>query len=131
MGLTLRYGRDIEHNAILINGAPEIMLHALDADEDFVHMPLVARPWPAAAQAVSKTGGELVAPAAHGLIGDDDTPLGQDQLNIAQTEAEYVMQPNSVADDLGGKPMAVVRVGWQLHAASLGCFQDYGQRRLR
>jgi hypothetical protein len=33
---------DVEHNAILIDGAPEIMLHALDADEDFVHVPLVA-----------------------------------------------------------------------------------------
>ncbi len=94
-------------------------------------MPLVARSWPAAAQAVSKTGSELVAPTAHGLTGDNDTPLGQDQLNIAQTEAEYVIQPNSVADDLGGKPMVVARVGWLPHAASLGCFQDYGQRGLR
>jgi hypothetical protein len=30
---------------------------------------------------------------------------GEDQLNIAQTEAEYVIKPNNVvADDLGGKP---------------------------
>jgi hypothetical protein len=36
-----------------------------------------------------------------------------------------------VTDDLGAKPMAVMRVGPQLHAASLGCFQEYGQRRLR
>lgn len=31
----------------------------LDADEDFVHIPLVARSWPVAAQAISETGGEL------------------------------------------------------------------------
>ena len=78
LGIAAGLNQDIEHNAILINGAPEIMLHALYPDEDFVHMPLVARLRPAAAQAVSKTGGEFVAPAAHGLIGDDDTPLSQD-----------------------------------------------------
>jgi hypothetical protein len=131
LGIAPGLNQDIEHNAILINGTPEIMLHALDADEDFVHMPLVTRSWPAAAWAVGETGGELLAPTAHSLIGDDDTALRQDQLNITQAEAEYVIQPNSVADDLGGKPMAVVRVGWQVHAASLGCFLAYGQRRLK
>jgi hypothetical protein len=94
-------------------------------------MPLVPRSWPAAAQAVGETGGEHLAPTAHGLIGDDDTALRQDQLNITRAEAEYVIQPDSVADDLGGKPMAMVRVGWQVHAASLGCFQAHGQRRLK
>jgi hypothetical protein len=36
-----------------------------------------------------------------------------------------------MADDLGGKPMAVMRVGRQLHAVSLVCFQEYGQCLLR
>lgn len=35
--------QDVEHDAILIDGAPEIVLDALDADENFVHVPLVAR----------------------------------------------------------------------------------------
>ena len=36
-------------------------------------------------------------------------------------EAEHVIQPDSMADDLGGKPMAVMRVGAaKLHAVSLG-----------
>jgi hypothetical protein len=35
----------VEHNTILIDGTPEIVLHAHDPDEDFVHMPLVAWPW--------------------------------------------------------------------------------------
>jgi hypothetical protein len=30
-----------------------------------------------------------------------------------------VVQPHGVADYLGGEPMAIVRVGRQLHAASL------------
>jgi hypothetical protein len=40
---------DVEHNAILIGGAPEMVLHASDSDEDLVHAPLVPRPRPAAA----------------------------------------------------------------------------------
>jgi hypothetical protein len=38
LAIALRLNEDIEHNAILIDGAPEIMLHALDADEDLVHV---------------------------------------------------------------------------------------------
>jgi hypothetical protein len=41
VGIAMGLNEDVEHNAILIDGAPEIVLHALDADEDFVHVPLV------------------------------------------------------------------------------------------
>jgi len=63
------------------------------------------------AQAVGETGGELLAPAAHRLIGDDDTTLGQDQLNIPQAEAEHMVQLDTVADDLSREPMTVMRIG--------------------
>src|SRR5579859_1273169 len=51
---------DVEHNAVLINGAPEIVLHALDPDEDLVHVPLVAGWWPTTPQAVGETRSELL-----------------------------------------------------------------------
>ena len=35
--------RDVEHNAILIHGAPQIVLHTLDLDEHLVQVPLVPR----------------------------------------------------------------------------------------
>jgi hypothetical protein len=60
---------------------------------------------------VGETGGEFPAPASHRLVGDDDATLSQDQFDIAQTEAEHMIQPNRVGDDLGGEPMTVVRVG--------------------
>jgi hypothetical protein len=34
-----------------------------------------------------------------------------------------MVKPHSVADDLGGKPVAVIRVGWQLHQVSLADLQ--------
>ena len=48
---------DVEHDAVLIHGAPKIVLHALDPDEHLIQVPLVtgrgrrrrrrlAKPWP-------------------------------------------------------------------------------------
>ena len=36
VGIAPGLNEDVEHNAILIDGAPEVVLHALDSDEDFV-----------------------------------------------------------------------------------------------
>jgi hypothetical protein len=44
-------------------------------------------------------------------------------LDVPRAEAEYVIQPNSVADGLSGKPMKVVRVGWQCHSVTIVRFQ--------
>ena len=106
------------------------MLHALDADEDFIHVPLVARSGSPASQPVGKTRRELLAPASHRLVGDGDTALSQDQLDIAQAEAEYVVQPDRVADDLGWEPMAVVGIGWRRHPTSLVALGPRCQSRL-
>src|ERR1700683_5066563 len=110
-----RLNQNVEHDTILIDGAPEIVLHAADPDKDFVHVPLVPWPWPAASHVVGKALAEFLAPAPYGLVGDDDAPLGQKQFDVAQAEAEHVVQPHSMADDLRGEAVAVVRVGWRHH----------------
>jgi hypothetical protein len=91
VGIAPGLNENVEHDAILINGTPEIVLHALDPDEDFVHVPLVPWPWPASTQAGSETCSEFLAPAPHRLVGDDDASLSQQQLNITQAEAEHVV----------------------------------------
>jgi hypothetical protein len=73
---------------------------------------------------------ELLAPAPHSLIGDDDAPLGQKKLNVPQAKAEHVIQPDGMADDLGGKAVAVVRVGRRLYTASLARLGPTCQMRL-
>ena len=83
--------QDVEHNTILIDRAPKVLPHALDPDEDFVQVPLVPWPRPVAAQAVSETRTEFLAPASHRLVGDDNAALSQEQLNIPQAEAEHVV----------------------------------------
>src|ERR1700709_2505190 len=71
LAIAPRLNEDIEHHAILIDGAPEIVLHALDADEDLVHVPLVARSWPAASQAIGGRRGGIFSPPPHPLVGED------------------------------------------------------------
>jgi len=71
-GIAPVLNEDVEHNAILIHGTPEIVLHALDPDEDLVQMPFVAGLRPAAAQTVGEALAELLAPPPYRLIGDHD-----------------------------------------------------------
>jgi hypothetical protein len=118
-GIAPLLNKDVEHNAILIHGSPKIVLDALDPDEDLVEVPLVPGPWSAVAHVVGEALAELLAPAPHGLVGDDNAPLSKKQLNIPQTETERMIQPDSMADDLGGKAMAVVGVAWRLHAVTV------------
>jgi hypothetical protein len=63
---------DVEHDTVLIDGAPKVMPHPLDVDEDLVEIPLVSWPWPAA-QAAGNTRGEFLATASHGLEGNDNS----------------------------------------------------------
>jgi hypothetical protein len=52
VGIARGVNQDVEEETILIDGAPEIVLHASNADEDFVHVPLVPL-----AMAVAVAGG--------------------------------------------------------------------------
>lgn len=78
---------------------------AIDTDEYLVEMPGVTRPRPSPAQLASKLGSEFSAPMPNALVGHDRAPLGQDQLDISQAEAEHVVEPHGMADDLGWKPV--------------------------
>jgi hypothetical protein len=120
----------VEYNAVLIHRTPKVMLHALDPDEHLIKVPLVTGPRTAAAQSAREGLAELLAPAPDGLVGDDNATLSQKPFDISQAEAEHVIQPDSVADDLGGKAMAIVWVGWRLHAASFASLQPTCQTQL-
>ena len=49
---------------------------------------------------------------------------------ISKAETEHVIQPDSMADDLGWKPVAIARVGLACHPGSLAGLQPAGQTRL-
>jgi hypothetical protein len=111
--------KDVERNAVLIHGAPKIVLHSVDANEHLIEAPLVPGPRSAETKAVGKGLAEFPAPTLHRLVGDDNASFGQKQFDITQAQAEYVIQPDGMADDLGWKAMAVMPFGRWLHAVSL------------
>jgi hypothetical protein len=41
-------------------------------------------------------------------MADDDAALGEQILNVAEAEVESKVQPDSVSDDLGREPIAMV-----------------------
>lgn len=60
---------------------------------------------------------KLVGPAADGLVADVDSALGQQLFNVAQTQGETVIMPDSEPDDLRAEPVSLVRDG--LHSCLL------------
>jgi hypothetical protein len=54
-------------------------------------------------KAIAKTPAEFLAPAPDRLIRDDNITLSQERLDIPQAETEHMLQPDSMADNLGGK----------------------------
>ena len=59
--------QNVEHNAVLIHGAPQIVQHTPDADEHFIEVPGVAWLRPPPAQPSGEGGTELQAPVPEAL----------------------------------------------------------------
>ena len=97
---------------MLVHRAPEVEQLAVDLQEDLVQVPGVARLRPSPTQPAGELAAELQAPLPDALVADDDAPLGEDQLDVSEAQAEEVLQPDSVADDLGRE--AVPRVGGEV-----------------
>ena len=110
---------DVEHDTMLIHRPPQIVQHTSDADEHLVQVPRVARLRSAPAQPPGEVGTELEAPMPNAFMGHYDATFRQDQLDIAQAEAEDVIQSDRVADDLRRKPMPGIRGVLRIHAGSL------------
>ena len=82
-------------------------------------MPHVTQPALATLQLLCMLGSELPTPLPDGLVGDRDSPLRQEVLNITETQGEPVLQPDAVADDLTREPVAAIAVGVCIHPRSL------------
>ena len=64
-------------------------------------------------------GAELPAPVVDALVGDGDSALRQEIIDVSEAQAEPVVQPDGVADDLGWEPVAAV-AGWgAIHVLTL------------
>jgi hypothetical protein len=91
---------------------------------------LSPRSWLTAVRAFGEVLAKFLVPTPNSLMGGGNTPLGQQELSVSQADAEHVIQPDNMADDLGGKTMAIVRVGRGFHPVSLTGMQSHRQTRL-
>lgn len=80
--------RNIEHEAVLIDGAPQPMFSSRDGDDDFVHMPFVAALGRTTAHRAGELASEFVGPTPDGFIGDVATAGGEHLLDLAQAQGE-------------------------------------------
>ena len=46
-------------------------------------------------------------------------PRGQEEFDLPEAQGEGVREPDGVGDDLGGEPVAVVRIGCSSHRMTL------------
>ena len=85
-----RLHEDVEDVTVLIYGAPQVLLATLDRDEHLVEMPGVSEPATSAPQSARILRTEPSTPLPDGLIGDFDTPAGQQVLHVSEAEREAV-----------------------------------------
>jgi hypothetical protein len=75
-GITAGLYQNVKHVAVLINGAPEIMLFPLDPSEDRVQMPLVTGFRSAPTKILREAHPKLQESPRGALVGDKDAALG-------------------------------------------------------
>ena len=100
----------------------------MDAQKHLIKAPGITWLRSPPTQPSGEVGAEPVAPPADALMRDHDAALGQDQLNIARTEAEDVVESEGVADDLTREVVATVGAGSGRHPISLTQPAPLGQR---
>src|SRR5262245_12507867 len=71
-------------------------------------MPSVGRSRATPTQPSRDCGTEFQHPAPHRFVGDVETSLGQQFLNVAVAQGKAQIEPDRVLDDLGGEAMAPV-----------------------
>src|SRR4051794_6307940 len=127
-GVPAVLNQDIEYHTVLVHRAPEVVQLAIDLQEHLIEVPSVARLRPATAKLAGDIGAELEAPLPYALVGDRDAPLGQEQFHVAQAQAEDMVQPDSMADDLGREAVSGIGGGLGRHPASMPQPLRFGQK---
>jgi hypothetical protein len=94
---------DVQHEPILIYRSPQPVLPPADLQLHLVDVPFVGPSRPSPTKLLGVGRAELAAPEADRFITDLDAALAQQLLNVAMAQIEPVVQPDGVADDLGGK----------------------------
>ena len=117
--IATRLHENVEDVAVLINSVPEILSLTLDRDQELIQVPGVAQATFSPLELSSVLSTKLPRPLSDGLVGHDDAALSQEIFDISEAQTESVVEPNSVADDLGREPVSAVARCFGVHRRSL------------
>jgi hypothetical protein len=104
---------------MLINRTPEVVQLAFDFQKYLIQVPGSPWLWPASAELAGELATQGEAPLPDAFTGDGNSSFGEDQLNVSEAQAEEVIEPDGMADDLGRKAVAGVGGGLSGHRAIL------------
>ena len=119
-----RLDEDLDHVAVLIDSMPEILPLSVDRDKHFVQESRIAEAALPLSQPLRVVRSELSAPAADRLVGDHDSSLGQQILDIPKAQTKSVIEPDCVTDDFTRIAVSVIERSGRCHPQ---VWQDSGQ----
>lgn len=111
--------KNTDHVAVLVNGAPEILLLTLDIHEEFIQMPNVTQSALSSSESPGIFGPELPTPLSDGLVADYDPALCQEVFNVSEAQAESVVEPNGMTYDLRWESISAIAGCLRIHQPSL------------
>jgi hypothetical protein len=111
--------KNIDHVAVLVNGAPEILLLTLDIHEEFIQMPNVAQSALSSPESPGIFGLVLPTPMSDSLVANCDPALCQEVFNISEAQAESVVEPNGMTYDLRWESISAIAGCLRIHQLSL------------
>jgi hypothetical protein len=105
---------------VLIDGAPEPMLLARDADRNLIKVPFVSGYGKTPADLLGEALAELQRPLPDRLVADRDASGGEHLLDHAQAERKPKVQPDGIAYHLSRKAVAgIARMTGVLHPSHM------------
>ena len=113
--------QNIQPSTVLIDRPPEIVPFAVEAEEDFIEVPLVTGPGPASPQRIGIGLPKFPAPISNSFVRHGNAAFHHKFLSVAVAEAELEIQSDRMADDLHGEAMTLILVGCsqRIHAPSM------------
>jgi len=90
--IPLRLDENVKNDTILIDGPPEVLSDAVDLEEDFIQMPLVAGPGTPSPEPIGKLAAEFTAPAADRFVAHHHATCRYHLLYITKADAEPEVQ---------------------------------------
>ena len=103
--VSTRLDENVDHVAVLIHRAPEILALTVDRHKDLVQKSRVSESTLSSLQAPRVVRAELPAPLPNCLVRHENATFSQQILDIPEAQAVPAIDPHGVADDLRRKAM--------------------------